>query len=431
MPLDRLVGQDRQTGRSKAQDPGGLRLAPIAGHGATASLAGQANTPIPTKNHLGDVRRHGHLLDEISLEREQRTTPVHIDPERPAMSISHPKILSNFLAKRIGPFGTLGMMEDTSALNDGAIDEGAFLQQAWGLYEERKAMFFHALQGNTDDVVVCVFDTPDRIQHMFWRHVDADRSTSPDAKDGSRSDVIERLYAEIDSLVGWTLERISDRTLLLVMSDHGFASFRRGVNLNTWLHQNGYLRLLPDAEPGRDWLAGVDWSGTKAYAIGLAGIFINTKGRESRGIVDPGAEFDELAIELKEALEALEGDAPADGSGGARRSIRRVLIVRKDFQGPYRFDGPDLIVGYEAGFRCSWACANGQVTDEVFSDNTLAWSGDHCIDPELVPGVIFANHPLTRDHPRIVDVAPTVLDLFGLAPEVAMQGFSLLREADG
>lgn len=361
-------------------------------------------------------------------EVEIYMTPVQITPERPAMKISHPRLFGDYLAKMDGPYGTLGLQEDTSALNDGILDEAGFLQQAHVYYQERKAMFFRSLANKADDVTICVFDTPDRIQHMFWRYTDPDHPAHQTGAQHSRyADTIDQLYIEMDRLIGETLKRLPPQTLLLVASDHGFANFRRGVNLNTWLHQHGYLHFLPDATPGGEWLEGVDWSRTQAYALGLTGLFVNLKGRERHGIIEPGDAYSALLGELKAQLEALQDPDVAESNGKPHRAIRRIFITCQHFDGPYRQDGPDLLIGYQAGYRCSWECAKGQTTQEVFTDNTKAWSGDHSIDPALVPGVLIANHPLPCNKARLIDLAPTILDIFGVTPEAPMQGRSLLR----
>lgn len=345
-------------------------------------------------------------------------TPIQIDPERPAMPISQPQIFSSYLAKRDGPFATLGLTEDTGALNEGALGEDGFLKQAWQVYEERKRTFLRTLETKADDLTVCVFDTPDRIQHMFWRQHEQRRPNDPHAG------VIDDMVMRMDALVGETMKRIDEQTLLIVLSDHGFTAFRRGVNLNTWLRDNGYLVMKDDAEACRPWLQGVDWSRTRAYAMGLTGIFVNRKGRERSGIVEPGEEFDALTQELKARLEQIT-DVGEDGTSAP--AIRRVRITSRAYSGPYRFDGPDLLIGYEEGYRVSWESARGQVSEAVVCDNPRPWSGDHCIDPDLVPGVLFASAKLADAAPSILDLAPTVLDVFGVEPETPMQGRSLLK----
>jgi predicted AlkP superfamily phosphohydrolase/phosphomutase len=389
---------------------------------------GEISPWVRLRFRAGSRRLHGlarfHLL-ACDPDVTVYMSPIHIDPERPVMPISHPGFFSDYLAKCGGPFGTLGLMEDTSALNDGVLDETAFLKQVWQFYEERRSMFLGLLDGRSDDLAVCVFDTPDRIQHMFWHHA----SKGPPATRNGKSrenGAIADMYVAMDRLLGDVRARLDRDDVFLTISDHGFTSFRRGVNLNAWLLRNGYLRLKPGAVAGRDWLEGVDWSATRAYALGLAGVFVNREGREAQGIVEPGAEFDGLLVELGERVTAfrdLDGPAPR---GHARRPIRRVAATRDRFGGPFRFGGPDLIVGYDSGYRCSWEGARGQVTEQVLTHNTRPWSGDHCVAPELVPGVLCSNSPLKAHRASIVDIAPTVLEIFGVQPEAPMQGTSLL-----
>lgn len=348
-------------------------------------------------------------------------SPVHLDPERPAAPISYPSIYSGFLAKRGGTFGTLGLMEDTAAMNDAVLDEVAFLKQAWDLFDERKRMFLDTLDQRSDDVSICVFDTPDRIQHMFWRHLEP---SHPASVHGNLAAIcpnaIDEMLVRMDDLVAETRKRIASDTMLLVISDHGFNSFRRAVNLNSWLHQNGFLKLRTDGAFGADWLTQIDWENTRAYAMGLVGLYLNVIGREGKGIVRAGDDAKELARELKQKLACL-----VDSNG--TRAIRRVYVTDDHYDGPYAADAPDLLIGYEEGYRCSWECAKGQVTTEVFCDNTRPWSGDHVVDPSIVPGVIFSNMKFARSPTSLMDVAPTVLDVFGLMPEAALQGRSLFE----
>jgi predicted AlkP superfamily phosphohydrolase/phosphomutase len=212
----------------------------------------------------------------------------------------------------------------------------------------------------------------------------------------------------MDDLIGRVMARIDDHALLLVVSDHGFKSFARCVNLNAWLHQNGYLALKPEKSESRDWFEDVDWSRTRAYTMGLNGLYLNLKGREREGVVEPGVESEALKQELRSRLQGL-----VDPSSG-RVGITGVFDCDAVFAGPYVDNAPDLIVGYGDGFRASWDSVTGRVTRHIFEDNEKAWSGDHCVDPRLVPGVLFSNRKIVDEKPAIVDVAPTILRLFGL-----------------
>src|SRR5262245_18054549 len=210
-------------------------------------------------------------------------TPIQIDPEHPALPISHPTSYSIYLAKRQGSFATLGVAEDTSGLNEGVIGEDAFLRQAQDIHEEREKMFFDGLSKTRKGAVVCVFDITDRIQHMFFRFHQDDR-WGASVSDARYTHVLRDLYVQIDRLLGRLMNEIDDETVLMLLSDHGFKPFRRAVELNRWLQQNGYLTEDLAAKTP-DLLQRVDWSKTQAYAVGFGGIYLNLVGREARGIV--------------------------------------------------------------------------------------------------------------------------------------------------
>jgi predicted AlkP superfamily phosphohydrolase/phosphomutase len=200
------------------------------------------------------------------------------------------------------------------------------------------------------------------------------------------------------------------------MSDHGFKSFRRGVNLNSWLYTNGYLNLKDGKFTSEEWFKDVDWKRTKAYGLGLGGIYINQKGREAQGIVNPGEETKNLKEELEQKLNGLKDSETGDVA------ITKLYDREKIPQGPYIVNCPDFIVGYNEGYRVSWDSVTGVVNSTIFEDNRKAWSGDHCIDPKLVPGIIFSNFKLNTQDPSIIDIAPTALELFGVKVPPHMDG---------
>ena len=208
----------------------------------------------------------------------------------------------------------------------------------------------------------------------------------------------------------------------MVISDHGFTNFRRGVNLNSWLRENGYLALKDGHETSADWFEHVDWSKTRAFSLGLTGLFVNRKGREASGIVAEGAEYRALVHEIARKLEAL-----VDPETG-QRAVRKVRASYEFFDGPYRLDAPDLLIGYEGGYRSSWECAVGAVTPGVFSDNTRSWSGDHCVDPDIVPGVFFCNRRIAAERPRLLDIPVSIVELFGQKRARYMQGEMIFAE---
>jgi predicted AlkP superfamily phosphohydrolase/phosphomutase len=346
-------------------------------------------------------------------------TPIHIDPEHPALPISHPRAYGTYLAKLLGRFATLGLAEDTWALNERVLDEDGFLEQAYLIHAEREQQLFDALDKTRSGVVVCVFDATDRVQHMFYRYTDPD-PRAPRPGDRARYElVIEELYARMDTLLGRVRAQLGRDTLLIVLSDHGFASFRRGVDLNAWLRQEGYLTLKDGATGTSEYLRDVDWSRTRAYAVGLAGLYLNQQGREAQGIVAAGAAAADLKREIAAKLLMLRDP------DGDRQVVRDAVDVAQRYSGPYRDEAPDLIVGYADGYRVSWEAAVGKVTNSVVTDNAKSWSGDHCVDPDLVPGILFCNRPLQAATPSIVDVAPSLLEMYGIQPPAYMEGRSL------
>ncbi len=244
-------------------------------------------------------------LKEVSPELEIYVTPVNIDPGRPDLPISHPVTYSIYLAKLFGPYATLGLAEDTWALNEEVLDDSAFLSQCYGNHDDRERMFFDALEKTPQGLCACVFDTTDRVQHMFWRYLEDGHPAAKDVPRDQRPQVIQDLYSRMDNLIGRVMKQIDDQTLLLVISDHGFKSFARCVNVNAWLHQNGYLVLKDGKTESGDWFDDVDWSRTRAYTMGLNGLYLNLKGREREGIVAPGAESEALKEELRSKLNGL------------------------------------------------------------------------------------------------------------------------------
>jgi predicted AlkP superfamily phosphohydrolase/phosphomutase len=355
------------------------------------------------------------LLLESGAEFGLYATPINIDPESPVMPISAPHDYSLYLTRAQGPFATLGLAEDTWAVNEHVLGDDHFLRQCTDADGEREVMFFDSLDKVPAGLCVAVFDGPDRIQHMFWRDIDPTHPARSEHPVPDGRNVIEDLYRSMDDLVGRTVAKCDRKdTLLLVISDHGFNGFRRGLDLNRWLEDNGYLRFH-DGRRGEEMMAGVDWSQTRAFAVGLSGIFLNLEGKFARGIVKPG-EADRLREEIAARLTALRD--PQTGQS----AVKRTYITGKVYRGPYTENAPDLIPGYQRGYRVSWETAIGRGTESVFHDNTKAWSGDHCIDPSLIPGVLFCNHPIHTENPRLLDVGPTILQMFGVDVPAHMDG---------
>jgi predicted AlkP superfamily phosphohydrolase/phosphomutase len=356
------------------------------------------------------------LLKSTQPEFKLYATPINIDPEKPAMPISYPTVYSTYLSKRQGLYATLGLAEDSWALNEKLISDDDFLKQCLQADQEREKMFFDSLDNIRQGLCVCVFDGTDRIQHTFWRQMDETHPAHGGNFVAPDKLAIEEIYKRADTLLGKTMGKCKDKDILLmVISDHGFNVFRYGVDLNRWLEENGYLKLK-EGDRDKKNLVNVDWSQTRAFAIGLSGLYLNLKGREAKGIVDPKTEAPQLRKEIAEKLRSLTDPVRN------QPAVKQVYNTREIYSGPYKNDAPDLIVGYHVGYRVSWETAVGEVTGKIFHDNEKAWSGDHCIDQSLVPGVLFCNRRISDEHPRLMDIGPTVLDMFGVKVPPNMDG---------
>ncbi len=358
---------------------------------------------------------------EITPHFNLYMTPINFDPESPAMPISQPGFFAQYLARLNGPYATLGLAEDTWALNEEVLDEDAFLDLADKIQDERELMWFNSLKKNKSGLNTIVFDSTDRIQHMFFRHL-CDSHPANAGKDNERhQDAILNIYRRMDKLLAETMSYVDDKTVLFAISDHGFKPFKRGINLNSWLKKEGYLQSK-NGSVGR-YFDGIDWTGTKAYTFGLTGIYFNVKGREAHGIVDRKTELPELKQKIADQLSGLID--PASGKPG----ILRVYDADEIYHGPYRHNAPDLVIGYNSDYRASWNGAVGSANDDVFEDNTKYWSGDHCMDPLIVPGILLCNRPIKTKFPSLLDFAPTVLELFGINKLNYMSGASLFDES--
>ncbi len=403
------------------------RKAKITVDKETVTVGFREYTPwmvVPFSGMQGIARLYIQTWDDKDVEIY--VTPINIDPGSPALPISHPFVYSIYLAKLQGPYATLGLAEDTWALNERVVDEEAFYKQAMLIFEERKKMLWDTIEKTKKGFITCVFDTTDRISHMFYRYLEPDHPANEGKDIEVHKNVIRDTYKKMDDFLVEIREKIGDEkdTVLMVISDHGFCNFKRGCNMNSWLRDEGYLALKEGTTSG-DWFQNIDWEKTKAFTLGLTGIFINRKGREAHGIVSEGPEMDALCAEIKGKLEALQD--PATGES----VVKEAFLTKKLHSGPYADMAPEILLGYEKGYRHSWDCATGAVSEGIFTDNTKSWSGDHCVDPRLVPGVFWCNREINTETPNIMDIAPTALDLFGIPAPRYMEGTPFFGERKG
>lgn len=369
------------------------------------------------------------FLLRTAPDLELYASPINFDPEAPLFPISSPWEYATELSREMGPFATMGMIEDHRGLSNERFGEAEYLAHCDGVMGEREAMLAHELARFREGLLYCLFDTPDRIQHMFWRFGEHDHpaNAAAQASGGTPGDdrdcarVIEEHYQRCDRVVGTVLDAADEATLVIVLSDHGFTSFQRGVHLNGWLQREGYLVLRDGIHPGEEageFFHQVDWSRSRAYALGIGGIYLNQAGREAQGIVRP-EDAGALAATIAAGLTGLPD--PARGT----TAIRSVALREAVYRGAFADQSPDLMVNCAAGYRASWTTALGGVPEGVFEDNVKRWSGDHIVDPALVPGVLFMNHPFEGTAARLEDLAPTILSALGVAAPPIMEGTSL------
>ena len=359
-------------------------------------------------------------LKQLSPNFELYVSPLQIDPEDPVMPISHPSDWSKQLCAELGRYYTHNIPEDAQAFKSGVLTAREFWDQMMFAYEERSRALDYLLKHQDEDFLFVYFGTVDQGSHMLWHFMD--REHPGFVQDDVLKDGIAKLYGMLDDRLGHVREVIGKETPLIVMSDHGFAPFYWEVNLNTWLLDRGYIVLKdPSKQESGEFFSNVDWSRTRAYGVGLNGLYINRKGREKDGLVPAGAEYEALMDELDKALLAMKD--PRNG----RSPVSLIVRPRRDFHGPEKDKGPDILVGYSRGYRCSWESPLGSFPKAIFADNHSPWSGDHCIDYRLVPGILVTNRRITSQTPTLADLTVSLLHEFGIAPAKEMIGKQILE----
>ena len=351
-------------------------------------------------------------------------SPLNYAPAHPFAAISAPGGFAGSLARRLGPYKTVGWSEDTSGLNAERLDDQGFLDDLNHTMDEVRASTLHELERRDWQLLVSVFTQTDRVSHMFYRFLDPAHPRYDAALAARFGDAILRTYQRMDEIVGEIVPRLGVETTLVVMSDHGFHSYKMGLNVNTWLRDHGYLAqgVVPPGKENDDFFPGVDWDRTRAYALGTGQIYVNLKGREGRGVVNPGAEYDALLDTIAGELEA-----EVDPATGER-------FVQKVYEGPQVFAGapvdraPDLQIAFRDGYRASWRTPLGGIPKALFEPNTRKWSGDHaCSDVVDTPGIILSTSKLAAGDPSIVDLAPTALRFLGVPVPPDMSGRVILE----
>jgi len=380
------------------------------------------------------VKVHGmtqFYVVRADKELQLYASPVNLDPRNPPIPISKPDDFAPGLAKQLGLYRTLGWAESADkALNEGRLTEADFMYDSEKAFGDRERVIFKNLERTDWDLFVAVIETTDRVSHMMWRLIDPTHPMYDAALAQKYGDSIEKVYRRADDMVGKLQAKLPPDTTFMVMSDHGFHSFRRGVNLNTWLVQNGYMSFhgqlddkkgLADLFGRGKFFEGVDWARTKAYAVGLGQIYFNLRGREGQGIVSAGTEYKALQDEIRSKLVTV-----TDPDTGL--PVFRDVYKRDDiYKGEYLQFAPDLQVGFNDGYRVGWQDTLGGVTRAVVENNNRKWSGDHCATAtEISGGVLFSNRKINTQTPSIMDLSPTILKLIGAPIPVDVDGKPLM-----
>jgi predicted AlkP superfamily phosphohydrolase/phosphomutase len=361
---------------------------------------------VPTQSVSAQVR---FFLRRVRPNLELYVSPLNLDPFAPAMPISTPASYAGDLARATGRYYTQGMPENTGALSAGILSSDEFLAQARIAGDEVIAEFPHVLKQFDRGLLFYYIGNLDLIGHMMWRPMDEGHPAFDPQKDPPLADVVPETYAKLDGLVSYALDHMGSDTLLVAMSDHGFASWRRVFHLNAWLHQNGYLVVKDESLPDDvDMLRNVDWSRTRAYGFGLSSLYVNLKGREKHGIVEPDerlALLSEMTAKLKAVVDSKTG----------RPAVANTYVLEDTFSNAgQRQIGPDVVMGYTRGTRNSDESALGAVGREVLTDNQKPWSGDHIMDAPDVPGILATSRPLKRPAPSLKRLAAAILAEFGV-----------------
>jgi len=318
------------------------------------------------------------ILTSVSGTVRLYILPLQIHPLHSTWHYSSSASFAKNLWKNVGPYLTLGWPQDTTGLEEGCITDEQFLTLCQTIFDQRIKILYYLLGDFKEGVLAGIFDCLDRVQHMFYH---------------DRQDVVRAWYQRLDRFVGDVQEKISSwngRHRFLLMSDHGFSDFRNKVHLNRWLLEKGYLTLGDGSSSGD--LTNVDWEKTRAYSVGLNSIYLNIEGREGQGSVRAGSIESTLA-EIKDKLLDWK-----DGDGNA--VVENARLKHEVYSGPYTRFGPDLVVGYAAGYRSSAETGLGKIPEVPMEPNRDHWGADHCMDADIVPGVIFANRDL-RDFGKI------------------------------
>jgi predicted AlkP superfamily phosphohydrolase/phosphomutase len=343
--------------------------------------------------------------------------PLNIAPYDPALPICTPGSYSKDIYDSVGNFYTQGMPEETKAFDHRLFDNADFVKQSDLVLDERLTLLDYQMKRFDEGLLFFYFSTLDLCGHMMWSAMDEKHPGHDPVADAPYVHRYRNLYHEMDKMLGFCMAQMKDGETVMIMSDHGFGPWYRAFRLNTWLYENGYLNLEPGVKPEDvQVLHGVNWKTTRAYAMGFNGLYLNQIGRERGGTVGPGREKEQLMAELISRLEAVRD--PENG----KRVIKKVYTAKELYTGKYQRNAPDLVMGYDWGYRGADESALGELPPELLVDNLRKWSGDHAGDYTNIPGILVTNRQIQMENPSLFDLTPTVLAHFNIPKTDEMIG---------
>ncbi len=276
--------------------------------------------------------------------------------------LSYPTNYLDYLFEKLGFFHTLGLPEETNGIVDGLITKKTFINFSEIIFEERERLFFHHLEKLDKGLLAFVFDSIDRFQHIF----------------GQGKETI-LFYKRVDKIIGKILKKINNKTLLTIVSDHGFVPFKKVVHLNTFLKKKKYLSLKGNRKTSPYLFENVDWNKTKAFALGFSSIYINDKYRKTF----PYKKFTKDLYQITD---------PENN----KKVIKRIYLKSEIYKGRFLKDAPDFVVGTIPPYRISSETAVGGITKNIIDKNEKDWGFDHIVDKEFVPGLFLTNQKLSK-----------------------------------
>jgi len=353
-------------------------------------------------------------------------TAVQCAPDHPLFPLSEPTELGAQVQEWLGPFATLGMPSDLDGVRRGVVDADTFLEDAWANWTQQVEMTLHLIDNVQWDLIFTHLFVLDNVQHLFWHAQDTVHPAHTIEAAQRYGNEIEKAYRWLDEKIGQMVDAAGPDTTVLVVSDHGGLPIYRLVYLNAWLRAHGYLQPREVDQTGH--ALRLDWDKTQAAMFGTGSIWLNLRGREPRGVVD-AQDYEPLRREIGQKLLAWRD--PDTGQPVIKRVLNGEQVLGRRAQQR----GPDLLVAFYPGYGLGRGEGLGRVMSghTMIVDNRTPWTGGH--EGPYLPsdvaglGILCGPYVSTGSWPdgaALLDIAPTVLALLGIAGGAAMEGKSLI-----